>query len=323
MHELTGEGWDDRARDKVEAFLGGDFPGRKVAVFDWDHTSVAGDVGDSCLVHLLQQGGLRLHPDELAATLPGGELARGYVHTQLADGRDTRRLSDELLSCYQHLKGRAGERELVERVWDFYQSTSGAPTLGQGYAYGWVTQLLAGYHPGELVELARYVSGLPRQIPRERIVPVPEMRSLYAALQRRGFEVWVVSASQRDLVVGLASWDLYGYHVPPAQVVGMSLEQQPDGVYSPRLTGAFTWRQGKVEAIEHHIGVAPLLVAGDSPTDLEMLTRFEQTRLRLVIHRRQVEMAHLARLGLSPDPTVALQGLDVAGHRWVPLATSA
>ena len=48
-----------------------------------------------------------------------------------------------------------------------------------------------------------------------------------------------------------------------------------------------TYRSGKVDVIKRELPAAPLLVAGDSNTDFEMLTHFDETVLRLIINRNK------------------------------------
>ena len=56
----------------------------------------------------------------------------------------------------------------------------------------------------------------------------------------------------------------------PARVLAIHLEVD-GGLLSDRVVSPVTCRQGKVEAIDQHIGCRPTLAVGDSMGDLEML----------------------------------------------------
>jgi phosphoserine phosphatase len=93
------------------------------------------------------------------------------------------------------------------------------------------------------------------------------MRELVWGLRRAGWEVWVVTASPEVLVQAVA--EHLGF--PPDRVIGMRSVLGPDGRYLPRLRGAVTFREGKLEAIRSHIGSEPGFAAGDSLSDEPMM----------------------------------------------------
>ncbi len=119
-------------------------------------------------------------------------------------------------------------------------------------------------------------------------------RNLIAALHGAGWEVWIVSASNRWIVQAAAP----SVGVDPSHVIGIDLVVE-DGILTDRLAYPVTWGQGKVAAIEQLIGRLPDLVAGDSRGDLEMLqsarrgallvlypSKSSQSELRTVARRR-------------------------------------
>lgn len=95
----------------------------------------------------------------------------------------------------------------------------------------------------------------------------PAMRELVWALQRLGWEVWVVTASPEVLVQAVA--ELVGVH--PSRVVGMRSEVGPDGRYLPRVLDPVTFAEGKLEAVRAHVGADPTFAAGDSVSDEPMM----------------------------------------------------
>lgn len=99
------------------------------------------------------------------------------------------------------------------------------------------------------------------------IGPRPAMRELVWALQRGGWDVWVVSASPEVLVqAAVASFGLH-----PHRVIGMRSAVGADGRFVAELVGPPTWREGKVAAVAAEV-VGPLrFAAGDSEGDLPMM----------------------------------------------------
>jgi HAD superfamily phosphoserine phosphatase-like hydrolase len=103
----------------------------------------------------------------------------------------------------------------------------------------------------------------------------PELRDLIAALQRWGWDVWVVSASAEPVVQTIAQF----YGIPADRVIGLKLSVASDGLVLPHVSGPFTYREGKVKAIDKYIGVRPTFAAGDTDTDIEMLQSAEHVLL--------------------------------------------
>lgn len=118
----------------------------------------------------------------------------------------------------------------------------------------------------------------------------PEIRELIAAMQRHGWEVWVISASAEPLVQAVAQ----AYGIGADRVVGMRLAVGDDGRFLPRLAGPNTYRRGKLEAIDTFVGRRPTFAAGDADTDIEML---EAARHRLVFDRGHPELRARAEAG--------------------------
>jgi len=227
-----------------------------------------------------------------------------------------------------------------------YAGYADTPGIGAEYAYPWVTTLLAGHTVPEVKALARQAitrelgNKLARVTPQSPVsLPgragvvtssfvtglrvLPEMQDLISACQANGIEVFVVSASFKPVVEAFGAPGAFGYSVPPENVIAMELAIRADGVLLPEYKPGWvkTYRQGKVEAIHQAIKVGlgrnwdPLLSAGDSDGDYEMLTGFPNTRLSIVWNRvKGGDIGNLSRqavdeLALS-SPRFILQGRD-------------
>ena len=127
-----------------------------------------------------------------------------------------------------------------------------------GYPY--IVQIMSGLTEDEVRTLAeRYFTEFAHNI-------YLAQKELIQDLQTAGARVWIVSASNQWLVQVTAPH----LGVPVEQVVGMRVVVE-SGVLTDKIADPITYRQGKVDAIREFIGQDPVLVAGDSMTDYEML----------------------------------------------------
>jgi phosphorylcholine phosphatase len=133
-------------------------------------------------------------------------------------------------------------------------------------------------------------------------------KALIQALKNKGVRVYIVSASQEELVRAIVSDPRYGLDIPPEDVIGTTtLLHAPNGDIStarrdiargvsgtarywsdrrslvPGVTlwSPLPWQEGKVAAIQAYIDPSrrPLLVAGDSSSDWPMLFYSKSVRI--------------------------------------------
>ena len=120
----------------------------------------------------------------------------------------------------------------------------------------------------------------------------PEIANLFHEVQKYGIVVYIVSASLEDIVKVFASDKSYGYNLKPENVYGMRLEMNKDKYLSQYKKGyPQTQTKGKVETINKflkpkHGGKDPILVAGDSGGDENMLTEYKGTKVLLLMKRK-------------------------------------
>lgn len=119
----------------------------------------------------------------------------------------------------------------------------------------------------------------------------PETANLFHELQANGIKVYIISASLQDIVEVFATDKTYGYNLPEGSVYGMKLEMNGDKYRAEYKAGyPQTQTKGKVEIIEtylkpKHNGKAPVLVAGDSSGDFNMLSEYKDTKVLLLMKR--------------------------------------
>ncbi|NMB74799.1 MAG: haloacid dehalogenase-like hydrolase [Myxococcales bacterium] len=288
--------------------------GRKVATFDLDGTCVHHDTGEAVFYAMARRGLFAAH-----ALLDSEEVWRPFSRADVSSPRaalerfaaDPARLPEmafHMIRAYQELLARAGRET----------------------AYFWAAQVLCGLTPQRVREISRetFQAELARPVGAERLSwegasqeianglrPYPAMARLLARLRGAGVETWIVSASNRWTVEVFAEEHL---GIGPGRVLGIAplvaggritAQRDPD---MPVTGGA-----GKVEAIDRHIGLRPLLAAGDSMGDFEMLG--VATRLCLIIDRGNRELRkNVERLRAAGDGRWVVQPrfLDPPAESW-------
>jgi hypothetical protein len=148
------------------------------------------------------------------------------------------------------------------------------------------------------------------------------MRELLAYLRANGFKTFIVSGGGVEF---MRPWAEAVYGVPPEQVIGSSIrtkyevrDGKPAIVRLPELD-FIDDKAGKPVGIQRHIGRRPILAAGNSDGDFEMLewtTSGPGARLGLIVHHDDGERevaydrdSHVGKLA---------RGLDEAARRgWI------
>jgi len=315
------------ALDELIATHGNTSPGYDaehppVAVFDWDNTVIKNDIGNGTFFWFLAHDVYRVPQDGewsrtsrylTPAALAALEKACGghAAGAPLPTSTDTD-CAAELMTIYEDRKTTGGDGAWIQEGYDHRAFVP---------AYAWLAQLLSGYTPGEVRDLARQAiddqlaapvgatqtvggrEGFPGYI---RIYE--PMRNLVERLQAGGFDVWVVSASPEPIVETFAE----RIGVDRAHVVGIRTLVDGDGRLTSELARCGPQTEGESAPIITYIdgkrcfidevifggpgtltpnpdpAKRPVLVAGDAVTDISML--HDATALRLVIDRQKPEV---------------------------------
>ena len=330
--KLKRRNWSERNFKALNEMLRGVRRG-EIAVFDWDNTCIFNDIGEALLRRLTFGLEYRMDAATMAAMVP--DVIQGVGHV-LVRGQPfpLKKMKDAVFSAYKHLKkttagaGRGVDgnyRVFTSGLLALNRALEETPGIGCGFAYPWVNRLLQGLPLSEFDRLAATVIGkeLLEPIVRHGLVDplrrwrydwtggirlYQEMRDLAACWQARGGRVVVSTASNRQLVEKMIA--MTGF--PCRQVVGMELKvagDRFDGAMAPGLRPNLG--QGKVANLRSRLGREPAFVAGDSNNDVEMLTAFRSTRLRLVIDRRAGGgIASLVRRAESGEKGFLAQPID-------------
>jgi len=152
---------------------------------------------------------------------------------------------------------------------------------------------------------------------------VPEMQDLYAKLRQAGIDVYVCSASFTDIIKEMVANPAFGYNNPSKAVFAMELERDAKGVILTEFKRGYDQTQGpgKTATIKRflvpHYGYGPILVAGDSEGDQNMLQDFPDMKIGLIINRLRgasTDVGKQSKIAVDsygkPDAKYLLQGRD-------------
>lgn len=305
------------------ASAGFDGSKRPVAVFDWDNTVLKNDIGDASFAWLLENDKILQPPNkDWGATSPDLTAAAKTALNAACDGAaaagaplptsTTPACAAEIMNVYYNGKTAAGTA-----AWTTNNGSGLTSTMN--YAYAWVAQLTAGYRPSEVRAFAEsaFFEALEAAQGSKKTVGGVEMaayirvydqiRDLAETLSDNGFDVWVVTASPQ-YVVDAISWEI---GVAPSRVIGirnvitggkLSYDLQGCGPVADGQNTMMTFDRGKrcwinkvifKEPVSSQlstnadVGKRPVLVAGDSDTDIAMLK--DATGLKLVLDRNKTQ----------------------------------
>ena len=265
------------------------------AVFDWDNTCLAGDLGDAFFFGAcVRRAPLFADPDLWS----------------ILTAEDER---DSLLAAWQDAFAEAGKasREALNRLrWQLARSFRLLSRRLGDRAYGWQTQLLAGMTPNQVEALSDLIieEESHRPLGQEIIrapggadgvesIPTglrlyPQIGRLRMYLERAGIAAWVITATS-EIVVRAGAHRL-GF--ARERVIGMRNEMV-NGRLTSTLQQPDTWGEGKVTVIQRdiHPTQRPILVVADGLTDREMLAYGAD--VRLVIDRGRPSLQEQVEAG--------------------------
>ncbi|MCY2989734.1 MAG: haloacid dehalogenase-like hydrolase [Planctomycetota bacterium] len=324
------------------------------AVFDWDDTSAFHDCGEALFRHQLWNLKFRLDKDQFRSCFQDAyrdvQADAGSRRVKLGD------VHQDVIADYAYLHDRTSGRgdvgalddlratpqfqDFVSKMLFLYEAYTASAEVGPGHSYVWMLYFLSNFTPNEVREIARttiqeQLGERLREVtwrgPRNfvgKAGPIdvtfpsglrvqPEMQNLMASLRAAGIDVYIVTASLKQVIEVFAG-EGFGYSVPTDHVLGMELEVK-DGQLQPAYKAGWvqTHHQGKVEAIRSVLGARgePVFAAGDSDGDYEMLSGFEGTQLALVLNRvKGGKIGTLCRQAVERQdqlrPRYLLQGRD-------------
>ena len=297
MKEYIKKGsWNDRAfqfLNKLIADHGRDNPAynpekKPFAVFDWDNTSIIGDVEEAAFFYLVTQLAFKINPEDLyhiiRKNVDKGDFKDPYKNL---DGNPVNidQISADIYDVYKRLYGTSDRlggdvpfdliketnayKEFVAKMIFRYKAAEYDKNARDPYC--WMTFLFTNYKQNEIEEFCDKAFGFVKKAePRREIFTSPEMESqagrisvsyfvgmgdipemadLFHSLEREGIDVYVVSASFIDIVRAFATKNSYKFD--GEKVLGLRLAKDEEGKVLPELDHSYpiTQKAGKSETI--------------------------------------------------------------------------
>lgn len=248
------------------------------AVFDWDNTSIIGDVEEALLYYMVRNVTFKMDPDEFYY------LIRKNVDKKDYDSRFSniynQRVNIDLISedikiayekLYQNLDAFEGDRSLDEvKEMDYYKEfvtkmlyryRASIYDKNAEDPYCWMSFLLKNYKSEEVYSLCkRAFAFMKREKLRveEFLSPdikskagrvsikyfvgiraLDEMVNLYTSLEENGIDCYIVSASFIDIVRAFATDEDNNYGMDEKKVLGLRLFKDYEGRILPKFDRNF------------------------------------------------------------------------------------
>lgn len=298
MKEYIKKGsWNDRAFHFINKLIedhGRDNPAynpekKPFAVFDWDNTSIIGDVEEASFYYLVTQLAFKINPDELyhiiRKNVDKGDFKDPYKNL---DGNSVNidQISADIYDVYKRLYGTSDRlggdvpfnliketnayKEFVAKMFFRYKAAEYDKDARDPYC--WMTFLFTNYDQNEIEEFCdKAFKFVKKEEARREIFTspeiesqagrisvsyfvgmgdIPEMADLFHTLEREGIDVYVVSASFIDIVRAFATKNSYKFD--GEKVLGLRLAKDDEGKVIPELDHSYplTQKSGKSETIK-------------------------------------------------------------------------
>ncbi len=287
------KGWtNENAARLEEACAAAASADRGVAVFDFDNTCIVGDVGELFSYYLTDEMYYRWDLEEFWALIDerdGRSVIRQHVE-QLLDMPEEVRFDHPVYQQYRAELGAVYQRILARE--------------GARHTYAWAPRVHVGISEGDMSVMSRqcFARELASELHTESLEAadgervevsrgirlIREIRDAMREFERRGVEVWIVSATNWWTVSACAPY----FGVRPERVIGNRVEVKDRSLLTELVEPAL-YREGKVAAIEREIGQRPAVVFGDSETDEDMMEWASE--LAVVIDAGRKEFVERAR----------------------------
>lgn len=305
---------------------------KPIAVFDWDNTVIKNDIGDATLFWMINNDKI-LQPTEKNWRLTSrwltedannalkstcDMLAEPGTPLPTSGNNPTHKgCATEIANIY--FNGQTTSQKKAFSNWDHTRMEP---------SYAWAAQLQGGYTINQIKDFVRAAKreNLTAPIGTKQSVGdlkdlngyirvYEQIRDLLSALQKNGFEIWVVSASPQVWVEVIAE----EVNIPSDHVIGIRNILDQNGVFTYNFQGCadipdgtndgngnstgnslITYMDGKrcwinkviygdnsANALQKNqdANLRPVFAAGDSDTDLTFLQ--DATNLKLVINRNK------------------------------------
>lgn len=248
------------------------------AVFDWDNTSIIGDVEEALLYYMVRNVSFKMEPEELYELIRKNVDKKDYP--KKFNNIDNQRVNIDLISqdikrayekLYENLDSFEGGKtleevqdtdyyqEFVSKILYRYRASEFDPEAEDPYC--WMSFLLKNYKTVEVYDLCKgaYASMKKERIRVEEFVspdikseagrisikyfvgirPLDEMVDLYRSLEENGIDCYIVSASFIDIVRAFATDTNNNYKMKEDKVLGLRLMKDDEEKILPKFDKDF------------------------------------------------------------------------------------
>lgn len=294
--------WNDDTYQALTAVISESENQGNYAVFDCDYTTIIHDVTHAMIIYQIENLRFSLAPEhhfldglgEVDFPLEGlGMTAREMGRTLAAEYASLKQEWND--SLYRDFRARLlAFDSAVHDNYDYRTLCLWEPSLAVGFTQEELNEIarecLTQAFAQDSLRAEQWVSPDGRfcGTAHKGLAISPEMKNLYACLTRSGITPYVCSASPEWLVKKLCCDKQWGLGLPEEQVFGLRLIEKEDGSWDYEADYTQPFKAGKVACINRYIAPlygnrSPVLIAGDSEGDVEMLTAYPDLKMGLII----------------------------------------
>jgi phosphoserine phosphatase len=264
-----------------------------LAIFDFDNTLIRGDLGDTLLYHIISNFLINVSEQFLKA------FQTSYTPNSLLTAAEN--IVDENHKvCRLYRKWHSAKSELMKSSKrlqlsdiidsDFQKICFTAfkeyikilKKFGGTYAYPWSSVFYSGFSTENLIKISSQVirnkayhvnkainiNGIFLSVGYEIL---DTMRKFIVKLHNSGFRVKIVSASPQELIQTFFQLNM-NFSLGKDDIVGLKIRKTVEkNLYDIQALSPITTGHGKVDAIKKFFREIPVITAGDSWSDYEML----------------------------------------------------
>lgn len=353
--------WDEQVYERLNQLIADygvdskEYDGncKPYAVFDYDNTTVIGDICLITMQYHIENLLFKIKPEQMFEVLTK-DIPNLDTVLNACGGKEVtaRMLSEDITDDYKYLYANyinASERSLKKirksaefldfraKIWGLSAGIDG--TFDYGISCLWVVKLFEGMTYTELSDITenavKYhenLKGIKRikwESPdmgkagkvvvelKSGIKLTDEIKDIYKALINNGFDVYICSASPETIVEAMACSMKYGLNLPKENVFGIRMRGEE--IVRAEYDSSYIqpYKAGKTGVIKRfiaskHRNRGPILVAGDSNGDYNMLTDFSDMQVGLLFNcnRHYGGIAELCKEALEnkTDSPYVIQG---------------
>lgn len=292
-------------------------------VFDFDNTSVIGDIEDNLMVYMMDHFLYRLDPSDLQDILISEDFEMDKVFDDQYPQATPRNLAKDIIHYYESLvekypMGEARQEDLMQdedylafrsKLRYYYVNVNGRFNRQAGKK--WLTYWFQGYSAQELQDLTIEMlnvmtkkqaeiiiyetpsthvgeAGLVKSQFKSGLKAPTELKNLYKAFQAQGIIPYIVSASPVDVV---AQASQYFLQIDREYIRGMNYQFDDQAKIQSIMdpVSPITKKDGKTETIlttiaNLHGGRQPIALFGDSMGDYHMMTELDGVVLNVLFN---------------------------------------